>query len=634
MSVRVKFTALLAGVIVLGAALVIVVEAGRAVLYAKSSAMRIQQESVRVLATAFDYALPGTQVRFGASGDVERLSWDAPPGFDDHTMIDRVGSATGETATIFVRTPEDGEFVRRSTNIVKPDGARAVGTVLGKDGAVHPVVAAGGVFSGEATILGREYFTIYMPIYDAAGEVDGVLYVGAAKPDAVAVFFGKAVEMVPSALAALALCLAIAWPVSGRAMAMLDGVRATLARMTSGDVETPAADVERDDEIGALARDLESLRSALALADDRRAEAETAREALLDRLADRIGGVVDAAARGDYAARVCEAFDEPQLMRLATGVNAIVEGSSAFLDDLGATLQAMADGDLRRKVQGRYMGRLGEVAAAADSGIDHLAALVSQVHAAAEVGAGAVDKINDGARDLSSRAESQAASLEETAATMEEMAASVRSNAAALQEADRLAADVTARTQSGSGTVADAIASVNRIKQSSDKISGIIEMIESIAWQTNLLALNASVEAARAGEAGRGFAVVASEVRALAQRATDAAAEISGLVQTSASNVTEGIGMVEKTGAALDGISRAIVQLAERLASVSAAGSEQATGVDEINGSISQMDRITQENAALTDRFVSEASTLGERMAGLRKSVASFAFDQRSNRAA
>ncbi len=629
LTLRMKFTALVVGACAGAVALIAGLDIRATIMDAEAATLARQESSLRTVAMALDYARDDISVAFNADGSVGRVAWSAAPTFADHAIIDRVGAATGETATVFVRDPADGEFYRRTTNIVKPDGARAVGTKLGASGPVHPVVAGGGVYRGEAVILGKPYFTVYAPIYGPDGAVDGVLYVGADKTGVAAAWRAAVQTTVIESLLTLSAAAALAWWLVGRAMGLLTRFQASLAALAAGDIRTPVPGQDRKDEIGALARGLETLRENLSAAAAQRADAEAERKATLDALEQGVGAVVGAAVGGDFSARVAQRFAEPQIAALAEGVNRICATTGAFLGDVERAMTAMADGDLTRRVEGAYSGQLAQLGGAVNMTLDRLNGLIAQIQGSADVSLEAVSRIEEGARDLSGRAENQAASLEQTAATMEQMAASVKSNAAALSSADKLAADARAKTAHGADTVAQAVTAVNRIKTSSDQITAIISMIEAIAWQTNLLALNASVEAARAGDAGRGFAVVASEVRALAQRAADAARDIAGLIQTSAENVADGIALVENTGAALGDIRAAMERLAATLGEVSAAGREQATGVEEINSAVTQMDRITQENAALTERFAAEAGTLAGEIGALRDAAAVFAIDQR-----
>jgi methyl-accepting chemotaxis protein len=630
MSLRLKFTLLVTAVIGMVVVIVMGAETWRTIDTARKAALDRQEGSLRTAAMALSYARAEFHVDYAADGGVKRLSWTSPLAFEDHALIDHIGDATGETATVFVLDPADGEFWRRSTNIKKPDGSRAVGTPLGKGGAVHPVVASGVIYSGEATILGADYYTRYVPIFGAGGAVEGVLYVGASKAAEVAAVWSAVRSLLLEGAVALLIGAVTAWVAAGAALRSLNGFRGALGRLADGDAATPIAGVDRADELGELARALESLRETLASAEAQRADAAADRESTLDALADGVGRVVAAAVAGDFSTRVTRRFDEPRLAALAEGLNRVVQTTQAFLTDIESTVGAMSRGDLRQRVGRRYEGQFLQVADAVDATIARLNELIAQIHGAAEVSAESVHRIEDGARDLSGRAESQAASLEQTAATMEEMAATVKNNAAALATADKLAGEVGARTATGADRVAAAIAAVNRIKESSDQITAIVAMIESIAWQTNLLALNASVEAARAGETGRGFAVVASEVRELAQRTANSARDISGLIETSAGNVDDGIARVTETGVALSGIRDASARLAEMLGEVSAASREQASGVEEINSSVTQMDRITQENAALTGRFAAEAETLARQIGGLREAVDQFEIEKQA----
>ena len=199
--------------------------------------------------------------------------------------------------------------------------------------------------------------------------------------------------------------------------------------------------------------------------------------------------------------------------------------------------------------------------------------------------------------DLSKRTENQAAALEETAAALDEVTATVQQTAKAAGDARATVTSARADAEAGGLIVSDTVSAMGSIKESSEKISQIIGVIDEIAFQTNLLALNAGVEAARAGEAGRGFAVVASEVRALAQRSSDAAKDIKDLISTSSQHVQRGVTLVDETGKALDKIVSQVANVDTLVSDIASSANEQATGLAEINSAINEMDRVTQRNA-------------------------------------
>jgi methyl-accepting chemotaxis protein len=202
---------------------------------------------------------------------------------------------------------------------------------------------------------------------------------------------------------------------------------------------------------------------------------------------------------------------------------------------------------------------------------------------------------------LSKRTESQASSLEETAAAVEEITATVRSSAERAHEANLVVGTTKRSADSSADVVNNAIAAMGRIEGASRQIEQIIEVIDDIAFQTNLLALNAGIEAARAGEAGKGFAVVAQEVRELAQRSASAAREIKGLIEKSTSEVSAGAHLVQETGAVLASISQQIVTVSQHVDMMATASRDQAAALQEVNGSVNQMDQMTQQNASMVD---------------------------------
>jgi methyl-accepting chemotaxis protein len=239
------------------------------------------------------------------------------------------------------------------------------------------------------------------------------------------------------------------------------------------------------------------------------------------------------------------------------------------------------------------------------------------------VGGGA-EEIATASDDLSRRTEQQAASLEETAAALDEITATVKRSAEGAKQASGAASTARADAQKSGEVVREAVAAMGEIENSSKQITQIIGVIDEIAFQTNLLALNAGVEAARAGDAGKGFAVVASEVRALAQRSAEAAKEIKTLIATSSAQVERGVKLVGETGAALVGIVGKVTEIDGLISEIALSSQEQATGLNQVNTAVNQMDQVTQQNAAMVEEATAAASNLKAESQELAQLVSRF----------
>ncbi|MCS3506161.1 methyl-accepting chemotaxis protein [Achromobacter sp. JUb104] len=284
----------------------------------------------------------------------------------------------------------------------------------------------------------------------------------------------------------------------------------------------------------------------------------------------------------------------------------------------------IAGGDLTVRVEATANNEIGHLMAAVKRMQESLTRTVAAVRRG-------VDEINVGSReisagntDLSSRTEQQAASLEETAASMEELASTVKQNADNARQANQLAASASDVAERGGSAVSEVVNTMHDISASSRKISEIVSVIDGIAFQTNILALNAAVEAARAGEQGKGFAVVAGEVRSLAQRSAQAAKEIKGLIEDSVSKVGAGSQQVERAGATMQEIVASVKRVTDIMGEISAASDEQSSGIDQVNRAVSQMDEVTQQNAALVEEAAAAAGSLQEQAERLVQAVAVF----------
>ncbi|MEI5640307.1 MULTISPECIES: methyl-accepting chemotaxis protein [unclassified Pseudoalteromonas] len=324
-----------------------------------------------------------------------------------------------------------------------------------------------------------------------------------------------------------------------------------------------------------------------------------------------VNDLVQAANRGDLTARLSEEGKDGFYLRLVKGLNSLVETVDETVTDMGDMLDSLATGNLTRRIDGDYQGAYERLKRDANTTADKLTEVLGRIRTSANLVASGAEEISQGNADLSQRTEEQASSLEETASSMEQMTSTVKQNADNAKTANELAEDTCDKAIKGGEVVTRAVASMSEINESSKKISDIIGVIDEIAFQTNLLALNAAVEAARAGEQGRGFAVVAGEVRNLAQRSAGAAKEIKDLIRDSVGKVEDGTLLVNESGETLKGIVDSVKRVTNMISDIAEASIEQSSGIEQVNKAVSQMDEMTQQNAAL----VEEASAAGESMA-------------------
>ncbi|MGE5516769.1 MAG: methyl-accepting chemotaxis protein [Bacteroidota bacterium] len=337
--------------------------------------------------------------------------------------------------------------------------------------------------------------------------------------------------------------------------------------------------------------------------------------------------VVLQAAKGDLSHRVSTEGRSGTGRVLADDVNRLLGTIAQVVDDLATQLEGLATGDLTRRINGMYEGVFGRLKGDFNGTAVKLATVVKQIGGTAEHLTHIAGEVSGSSLELSDRGEKHAASLQEAAAALEELTATVRQNATNAQQANVFAVQARETAGASAQVVADAIAAMGRIEDSSTKIGAIVGMIEEIAFQTNLLALNAAVEAARAGDAGKGFAVVAQEVRNLAQRSADASKEIKGLISESGREVTAGAQMVKNAGGALEQITGSIHSVAAIVEEIAAATREQSTGIEQVTTTISEVDEATQQNAALVEESAATAQALEQQAEGLKDQMAFFLLE-------
>jgi methyl-accepting chemotaxis protein len=354
--------------------------------------------------------------------------------------------------------------------------------------------------------------------------------------------------------------------------------------------------------------------------------------AALKNFVDKQAALLDAS-----AAEIQQQYRSGRTLLIMLGLAAIVMGVFAAwwitrtitqpINEALKVAETVSSGDLTSDIQVNSNDETGQLMHALKTMNTNLVNIVGQVRNGTDLIATASTQIAAGNQDLSSRTEEQASSLEETASSMEELTSTVRFNAENARQANELAINASEIASRGGSVVGEVVSTMGSINDSSRKIVDIISVIDGIAFQTNILALNAAVEAARAGEQGRGFAVVASEVRNLAQRSASAAKDIKGLIDDSVQKVQIGSELVDKAGQTMEEIVQSISRVTQIMTQISNASEEQSIGIAQVNDAITQMDQVTQQNAALVEEAAAAAESMQEQSAKLADVVSVFKLD-------
>ena len=356
-------------------------------------------------------------------------------------------------------------------------------------------------------------------------------------------------------------------------IARVSGVIRTIAE---GNLDEAIVDADRNDEVGDIAKSLDTLREKLRLSNGLEAERN---------------------ARSNEQKRI--------------------------VDELSVALRELSSGNLTRSIEVSF-GDHEALRLDFNQTVERLSETIALVVETSESIRSRAREMSQSSEDLSGRTETQAATLEETAAALDELTASIRSAADGAKEVEAIVRSARNDAEESGKVVQGAVAAMTEIERSSDQISQIIGVIDDIAFQTNLLALNAGVEAARAGDAGRGFAVVASEVRALAQRSSAAAKEIKSLISASTQHVDRGVEQVGRAGDALANIVNRVGHISNLVSNIASAATEQSTGLAEINMGVSQLDQVTQQNAAMVEESAAASQSMSQEAAGLAELVSQF----------
>ncbi len=434
------------------------------------------------------------------------------------------------------------------------------------------------------------------------------------------------------ALLASILVLAVASTLIVRSV--INPLKAIVARMTGmreDDLETPVPHVGARSEIGTMARAIDVFRVQL---DERKRlereqaeqEAELAREreAALQQKLEREAEQAREAERRREEEEKQRIEREEMRARTEAEREQNREEQAGVVSALSGALSAMSNGDLTARLDQVFPPQYEQLRRDFNNAVDRISGLVGAIVEGSQTIRSESTTLKTAASEMSRRTESQAASLEETAAAITELSASVENSSSGAKQAAETAADARKQSESGRKVVQRTISAMTEIAESSSNISRITSVIDDIAFQTNLLALNAGVEAARAGEAGRGFSVVASEVRALAQRSSESAREISELIATSGQQVESGVTLVNDSGHALEEIEAKIAALNTLVTAIADSSVQQSTGLSEISTAVNRLDQVTQQNAAMFEETTASVAALQSQAEALEENGGSF----------
>ena len=539
----------------------------------------------------------------------------------DFSIPDQFLQSSGAIATVFARTGDD--FVRVTTSLKKQDGSRAIGTLLDRKGPAYAPILAGRPFTGLATLFGKRYITQYRPITDASGKVIGALFVG--------VDVGAQIQSIEDGIRQFKIGDSGYYFVLDASNGAERGkflVHPVAAGQLADDANAPYKQM-LDMQQGQF-----EYRSADAALGETSAHDKYVSFATVPEWHWLVGGI---APRDEVMAEVAATRNRFLLIGLALVVAfavlfllAVRRLVSRPIEEAAKASERLAAGDLSvRLVDGNNVraDEIGRLMQAIDGIGEGITRIVVQVRNASSDMTQGTAKIASDSGDIASRIAVQASSLEETAASMEQMTSNVQQNADHAAQANTLVTSASEAALEGGRAVERVVSTMGDITRSSQKISDITSVIESIAFQTNILALNAAVEAARAGEHGRGFAVVASEVRALAQRSAAAVKEIEALIGESTARVESGFKIAEEASATMHGIVERVGQVRAIMGEISVASREQSGGIEQVNIAVTQIGEATQQNAAIVGNAEQAAAQLRDQAARLAQVVSVFKLD-------
>lgn len=526
-------------------------------------------------------------------GATNRIVVSSIPELGNPDFVDQVAFSVAGVATVF--SASGGEFTRIATTVRK-GSERAVGTLLAKENPAHTLLAKGRGYVGPAELFGKEFVTAYVPVFGRKNDVLGAIFIGLPLEGYEIQAKNAFLMCLTVGLSCSVAFVALAKIIVGFYTTPLGQISASVVEITNGHLDVPVPYLQNTNEYGRIANAIEDFRLGI-ISRKRLDSAALERDRLLD--VER-----ETAA---YERRATE-------MHLQLAVSAI-----------DVSLGELAVGNFNCKIEEPLHGELDRLRINLNEMIERLSCVMSQITLSAESINGNGQGISLAFGDLSKRTEQQAASLEEAAASLQEVTTAVQATSDNAREAVVFVNQ--ARLDAGRSRTAilQAVESMQRIKDSSQKISQFVGMIDSIAFQTNLLALNAGVEAARAGDAGKGFAVVAQEVRELAQRSATAAREIGSIVGAASQEVFDGAAHVEVTGAALENITKQVNGICGNITQIASATSEQADALSAISSSIGNIDIVTQINAAV----ISEVSSSSTELANQTNLLTNLLFDFR-----
>ena len=579
---------------------------------------------VRSLGNILKASLPGsfeldsaTPVEIGGKA-TPTLKLDGKVLNGDFAVPDGFTTQTGGNATIFAVDGED--FVRVSTSVKKENGERAVGTTLDRSSPAYAALRQGRSYVGLVTLFGKPAITQYEPARDASGKVVAVLYVGVDISEDMKLLKDRIRAMKVGDTGYFYVLDAAPGKAWGKLVVHPAKEGSNIADSTDAGGRFFIKEILEKKE-GSIRYDWQNP-----------GESTPREKFVVYTHAKDWNWVI---AGGTYLDEITAAATELRNRFIGFGLLALVVLAAVLYTTMRAKVsrplaevrdvaKRIAEGDLTAQVASVRRDEIGLLNDAINTIGAGLSTVVGKVRTGAEQIASASQQISAGNLDLCQRTEEQAASLAGTASSMDQLTATVRQNADNARQANQLAVSASSVAQKGGATVAQVIARMDAISQSSRKISDITGVIDGIAFQTNILALNAAVEAARAGEQGRGFAVVAGEVRSLAQRCAAAAKEIKLLIDASNGEVDVGSKLVAEAGVTMNDVLASVARVTDIMAEITAASQEQTGGIEHINRAVGAMDETTQQNAALVEEASAAAQAMQHQADELARAVRLF----------